>query len=231
VAHSVLLGFAPDSEVATTTQESKECHYSAPTAADDDLLVAGLREGRESAYEALIERFQSPVYNLICRLLDDTSEASDVVQEVFLKVFRNVNSFRNESSLKTWVYRIAVNEAHNQRRWFTRHRRKEVGLEDDEGGWSFEDYASDSGRSPLDLALDHEMRLLIDEALEEVNPIYRTAVILRDIEDLNYEEIAAVLQISLGTVKSRILRGREALRKRLVSRMEPTLQLSPQPAD
>lgn len=231
MADRILLGFEPESAASPAAHESRDVRSSTLSVAEEDRLIAGLREGREDAYEELIERFQTPVYNLICRLLDDPDEASDAVQEVFLKVFRNVLSFRNESSLKTWIYRIAVNEAHNQRRWFTRHRRKEVGLEDEEGGWSYQDYVSDPGRSPLDLALDHEARLLVDEALGDVNPVYRTAVVLRDIEDLNYEEIAEVLQVSLGTVKSRILRGREALRKRLVSRMEPALRLSPQPAD
>src|SRR5258708_18546777 len=92
---------------------------------DDSALLAGLRSGSEQSYEILIVRFEQPVFNLISRLMDDPSEAADVVQEVFLKVFRNVASFRGESSLKTWIYRIAVNEARNQRRWFGRHRRQE----------------------------------------------------------------------------------------------------------
>ena len=211
---------------------------SASEAADahreDAWLVEGLRSGEESAYETLIARFQQPVYNLVYRLLDDPSETSDVVQEVFLKVFRSVGSFRGNSSLKTWVYRIAYNEAWNHRRWFTRHKRQEVGLEQEDGSsLCFRDLLPDPGRSAFDLVSDHETHALIEEALQDLNPAFRAAVVLRDIEDLSYEEIAEVLGVSLGTVKSRILRGREALRKEVASRLKPEPALdywSPQPA-
>lgn len=196
-------------------------------------LVEGLQKGTDRAYEALIDRFQQPVYSLVCRLLDDPSEAPDVVQEVFLKVFRNIGSFRGNSSLKTWMYRIAYNEAWNHRRWFTRHRKQEIGLErEDEDTPGFQEILHDSGRSAFDMVADAETHALIEEALAVLNPVFRAAVILRDIEDLSYEEIAEVLGVSLGTVKSRILRGREALRKALTSRLkpEPALDWSPQPA-
>lgn len=190
--------------------------------ADPYWLIEGLRTGSEEAYEALITRFQQPVYNLVYRLLDDPADANDVVQEVFLKVFRNVSSFRGNSSLKTWIYRIAVNEAHNQRRWFSRHRRKQVGLEgEDENTRNWQEVLCDPGRSPFDLAAGKQTRELVEEALIQINPLFRAAVILRDLEDLSYEEIADVLQISTGTVKSRILRGREALRRCLESQFEP----------
>jgi RNA polymerase sigma-70 factor (ECF subfamily) len=195
--------------------------------------VEALKNGVDQAYETLIERFQQPVYSLVYRLLDDPSEASDVVQEVFLKVFRNVGSFKGNSSLKTWVYRIAFNEAYNHRRWFSRHKRQEIGLErDDEDGLGWGEVLPDSGRSAFDLVSDHETHALIEEALTGLNPAFRAAVILRDIDELSYEEIAEVLGVSLGTVKSRILRGREALKKALSSRLkpEPGLDWSPQPA-
>jgi RNA polymerase sigma-70 factor, ECF subfamily len=200
---------------------------------EDDALVAALREGAEQAYEILIERFQQPVYNLVYRLMDDPSESSDVVQEVFLKVFRNIGSFKGNSSLKTWVYRIAFNEAHNHRRWFTRHKRQEIGLETHEDeSLSYQDVLHDPGRSAFDIVSDREMHSLIEEALGELNPAFRAAVVLRDIEDLSYEEISEVLDVSLGTVKSRILRGREALKRVLAGRIKPVpgLQLSPEPA-
>ena len=102
----------------------------AGTDSEDLALIRALRLGSEQAYETLLLRFQQPVYNLALRLLNDPSDASDVAQEVFLKVFRNVGHFRGQSSLKTWIFRIAINEAHNQRRWFFRHRHREVGMED-----------------------------------------------------------------------------------------------------
>lgn len=195
----------------------------AETRHDEQVLLTGLREGVEEAYEALIARFQQPVYSLVCRLLNDPSEANDVVQEVFLKVFRSVNSFRGQSSLKTWIYRIAVNEAYNQRRWFSRHRRHEVGLEpqDEDFGPGYGDVLADPGRTPFDLVLNHETQQMIEEALTQINPAFRAAVVLRDVEGLSYDDIADVLQVSLGTVKSRILRGRDALRKALEGRLGP----------
>jgi len=199
---------------------------------DEGCLLESLRSGSEAAYEALLERFQLPVYNLVQRLIDDSSEAGDVTQDVFLKVFRNVTAFRGQSSLKTWIYRIAVNEAHNRRRWFGRHKRAEVGLEAEGDGLGYLDHLSDATRSPYDLALNEEWRSAIEKALEGLNPVFRSAVVLRDLEDLSYEEIADVLDVSLGTVKSRILRGRESLRRALVEQLEPArgLRLSPQTA-
>jgi RNA polymerase sigma-70 factor, ECF subfamily len=194
------------------------CIFSLP---EEDGLIAALRNGEESAYEALILQYQQPVYNLICRLMNDRTDAADVVQEVFLKIFRSIGSFRGKSSLKTWIYRITVNEAYNHRRWFSRHQRQEVSFASDDGAALCEDNLAAPGRSPYDYAVDGETRVLVEQALAELNPNFRAAVILRDIEDLSYEEISEVLDISLGTVKSRILRGREALRKVLEGRLEP----------
>lgn len=194
------------------------------TREEDSALLQGLRTGEETAYEALIQRFEQPIYNIVSRLLDDPADAADVVQEVFLKVFRNVGTFRAESSIKTWIYRIAVNEARNQRRWFSRHRRQEVNLEADEPGDGCQNWLPDPGRSPFELTLDQETKQLIETALAEVNPKFRAALVLREIEGLSYEEIGEILEISLGTVKSRILRGRDALKKHLAGRLEPVAQ-------
>jgi RNA polymerase sigma-70 factor (ECF subfamily) len=202
--------------------------------ADETTLLDGLRAGTESAYEVLIDRFEKPVFNLIGRLMDDPSDADDVVQEVFLKVFRNIGMFRGDSSLKTWVYRIAVNEARNHRRWFSRHRRQEVGLDAESGETgAYQDYLPDPGPSPFEAALDHETQALIEDALSQVNPKFRVALVLREMEGLSYEEISEILDVSLGTVKSRILRGRDALKKQLASRLEPVSapNWSPQLAD
>lgn len=203
------------------------------SAGEDDILVSSLQAGVEQAYETLILRYQQPVYNLVYRLMNDSSDTADVVQDVFLKIFRNIRSFRGNSSLKTWIYRIAVNEAYNHRRWFCRHQRQEIGLGRDENSRVHENTFADPGRTPFDLTLDHETRALVEEALAKLNPNFRAAVVLRDIEDLSYEEIADVLNVSLGTVKSRILRGREALRKILEGRLEPepSLHWTPQPVE
>ena len=198
--------------------------------AEEDALVTALSQGAEEAYEILIQRYQQPVYSLVCRLMNDPADAPDIVQEVFLKVFRSIGAFRGNSSLKTWIYRIAVNEAYNHRRWFCRHRRQDVGFGSDEGTQHYAGM-TDPGRSPFEQAADHETRALVEQALEKLNPKFRAAVVLRDIEDLSYEDIAAVLEVSIGTVKSRIMRGREALRKILEGRLErdTSLRWSSQP--
>jgi len=201
---------------------------------EDLRLVQSLREGSEWAYERLLTRFQQPVYALAFRLLGDPSEAGDVVQEVFLKVFRNIGSFRGQSSLKTWVYRITVNEAHNARRWFFRHRRREVDLDmGPEETRDWKETIPDGSRSPFDVAFDREQHVMIEAALERISPIFREAVVLRDITDLSYDEIAEILGVTLGTVKSRILRGREALREELAGSLQGSrfLRLVPKTAE
>ena len=201
---------------------------------EDLRLIESLRLGSERAYEELIGRFQQPVYTLALRLLANPEEACDVAQEVFLKVFRNIGSFRGQSSLKTWIYRITINEAHNARRWFFRHKRREVELDQSpEESRSWKETISDGSRSPYDEALDREQHVMIEAALEKINPIFREAVVLRDITDLSYEEIAEILNVSLGTVKSRILRGREALREQLAGSLNgrPAMRLVPKTAE
>lgn len=188
----------------------------------DALLVERLRQGEDEAFEELLSTYQDSVYNLVYRLLNQQVDAPDVVQEIFVKVYRNLSQFQGKSTLKTWIYRIAVNEAYNHRRWFSRHKKQEVGLGPNEDhSIGLVDLIPDRCRSPFDLTSDHETRALIEEALLKINPVFRSAVVLRDIEDLSYEEISEVLQISLGTVKSRIMRGRESLRVELESMLTP----------
>lgn len=220
--------------MATSILDLSPERTAADAEAEDLHLVEDLRAGAEGAYEVLLARFQQPVYALALRLLNDQSDAGDVVQEVFLKVFRNIGTFRGQSSLKTWIYRITVNEAHNARRWFARHRHRELDIDmrqEDARDWK--ETIPDSGRSPFDEAVDREQHLIIQAALERVNPIFREAVVLRDITDLPYEEIAEILGVSLGTVKSRILRGREALRQELAGNLQtgPSLRLVPKTAE
>lgn len=195
---------------------------SASASIDNGRLLAGLRQGDEAAFEELVTLFERPVYNLIYRLLPNPADAPDVVQETFLKVFRSVGSFRGESSLKTWVYRIAVNEAHNHRRWFSRKRGAEVGLDDESrDGLTLQQCIEDPGQSPFDTVRGRETMAAVEDALAALKPDFRSAVVLRDIEELHYDEIAEILNLNLGTVKSRILRGREALRQELDKRLRP----------
>jgi len=221
--------------VATAILDFSERSGAQASVNEDLCLAESLRLGDERAYEELIARFQQPVYSLASRLLNDPAEAADVVQEVFLKVFRSIGHFRGQSSLKTWIYRITVNEAHNARRWFFRHRRRETELdgpvEDTNHHWR--ETVADHGRSPFEEASSQEQHRIIQAALLRLNPIFKEAVVLRDIADLSYEEIAEVLDVSLGTVKSRILRGREALRVELAGSLDerPVLRLVPKTAE
>ena len=188
---------------------------------DEASIVAELRAGSESAYEWLIAHYHQPVYSLVYRILNDPADAADTTQEVFLKVYRGIKGFNGNASLKTWIYRIAVHEASNQRRWWFRHKRKEDSMEtpiaSDEGHeLTLEATLVDAGESPFEQFEHEEVRARVEAELQQVPEPYRTTVVLRDIEGLAYEEIAAVLDVSLGTVKSRLMRGREALRKRLL---------------
>src|SRR5205807_4789062 len=188
---------------------------------EEAAIVAELKAGSEAAYAWLIGEFQQPVYGLVYRVVNDPADAADTTQEVFLKVFRGMKHFHGESSLKTWVYRIAIHEASNRRRWWFRHKSKETSVEQTEG--DAQSYSSaevnlaliDRHKSPFDTVADHEVQARVEGELRNVAEPYRTAVVLRDIEDLSYEQIAEITQVSLGTVKSRITRGRDALRKRL----------------
>jgi len=182
-------------------------------------IVAELKSGSEEAFNWLVAHYHQPIYSLVYRILSDPADAADTTQEVFLKVFRGIKRFNGQSSLKTWLYRIAVHEASNQRRWWFRHKSKETSMEvqEDSAGNSFGlcDTLADPGESPLELLAHEEVRARVEQELRQIAEPFRTVVLLRDIEGLSYEEIADVLQISLGTVKSRLIRGRDALRKRL----------------
>src|SRR6202158_5508007 len=126
--------------------------------------------------------------------------------------------FHGESSLKTWIYRIALTEAANRRRWWFRHKAQETPIDPIEAGeceFRGEQRLVDPGESPFEKFAHTEVRAAVDQALRQVPEPYRTALILRDLEEMSYEEIAEVLAISLGTVKSRITRGRDALREKL----------------
>lgn len=191
--------------------------------AEEASIIAELKAGSEDAYAWLIAQYHQPIYSLVYRIIDDPSDAPDTTQEVFLKVFRGMKSFNGESSLKTWIYRIAVHEASNRRRWWFRHKIRETSIESSPEHMS-EDPGSllatkerlvDAGASPFENVMHEEIRAKVEAELKQLQEPYRTTVILRDIEELSYEQIAEVMDVSLGTVKSRLVRGRDALKKRL----------------
>lgn len=189
--------------------------------AEEAAIVAELKAGSEEAYAWLIGEFHQPIYSLVYRLASDPADAADTTQEVFLKVFRGMRNFNGQSSLKTWIYRIAIHEASNRRRWWFRHKSREMSMEpmqtEGEGATSagLKDLLVDDAESPFDCVAHEEVRARVEEELRQVAEPFRTAVILRDLEDMSYDEIAEITDVSLGTVKSRLTRGREALKQRL----------------
>ena len=180
-------------------------------AGDEAELTTELRSGSESAFNWLVTHYHGLVFGLVVGILSDRNEAADVTQEVFLKAFRGIGSFREGSSLRTWLYRIAVREALNHRRWLWRHVRQLSPMENGEDGATVD--VADERESPFDAMASQEVQLAVRRALGQLAEAYRTAVILRDLEGMSYEEVADVLDVSVGTVKSRILRGRRALRE------------------
>lgn len=193
-------------------------------------LVAELQAGSEDAFTWLIERYHQPIYSLLARTVQDRADAADLTQEVFVKIFRGIGGFHGDSSLRTWIYRIALREASNQRRWWMRHRQQEVPMEQEIGECNsansvpLKDTLVDPGESPYEIAAHEEERLRVELALQQIPEPYRTTLILRDIEGFVYEEVAEMQGVNLGTVKSRLVRGRAILRNLLES---PALSQSP----
>jgi RNA polymerase sigma-70 factor (ECF subfamily) len=201
----------------------------------ESAIVAELKAGSEDAYAWLIGQFHQPIYSLVYRIVSDPADAADTTQEVFLKVFRGMKHFHGQSSLKTWIYRIAVHEASNRRRWWYRHKARETSMEPSPNNGSsgisvLQNALVDQSDSPFESAIHEEIKLHVEQELRSVPEPYRTTVILRDLEEMSYEEIAEITEVSLGTVKSRLTRGRDALRQRLtayVREVGPQIGLQP----
>jgi RNA polymerase sigma-70 factor, ECF subfamily len=190
---------------------------------DEAALIQELRAGSEEAFAWLIARYHQPIYSLLARLVRDRADAADLTQEVFVKVFRGVCGFHGESSLRTWIYRIALREASNQRRWWMRHKQQEIPIEQEvaesESGAPIrlKEMLVDPSESPFDSAVHQENRERVEWALSQVPEPFRTTLILRDIEGFVYEEVAEMQGVSLGTVKSRLVRGRAYLKASLTA--------------
>jgi RNA polymerase sigma-70 factor, ECF subfamily len=190
---------------------------------DEAALVAELRAGSEDAFSWLIARYHQPIYSLLARMVQNRADAADLTQEVFVKIFRGIGGFHGQSSLRTWIYRIALREASNQRRWWMRHRQQEVPIEQEitesESGSPvlLKEKLVDPGESPYEMAVHEENRARVEAALRQVPEPFRSTLILRDIEGFVYEEVAEIQGANLGTVKSRLVRGRACLKALLAA--------------
>jgi RNA polymerase sigma-70 factor (ECF subfamily) len=194
---------------------------SFPWARDEAELVTELQAGSDAAFDWLVTYYHAGVYNLAYGMLSDASDAADVTQEVFLRAFKGIRGFRCGSSLKTWLYRITVRQALNHRRWCWRHRREQISLDADQAGKKPSLEVQDADATPFERLATQETQAAVRRALEQLPAAFRSAVILRDLEGLAYEEVAEVLDISVGTVKSRILRGRRLLKQILEPAVHP----------
>jgi RNA polymerase sigma-70 factor (ECF subfamily) len=186
--------------------------------ADEALFVLRLQSNEDAAYDELVRTYNGSIFHVAFRMLGDSAEAADVVQEIFLKVFRNIAGFKGEAALKTWIFRIAFSEILNRLRWWKRrYRFSTVSIDEDHCGDNGNGYhVSDSRPTPEQVLQSKEQEAAIQQALSKLSSDHRSIIVLRDIEGFSYNEIADVLGVSIGTVKSRLARGRADLKKSLM---------------
>ena len=183
---------------------------------EEAVLISRARDGDQEAFRQLVERYQGAVYNLAYRMLGEHGDVDDCVQEIFMRAFRGLKEFRGDSSLKTWIYRIATNTCLN---YLDRNKRQpSVDSLDEPLGLDSQDTRGDQlasqQRSPEELLAGIELEEAIQETLNHLPPDFRTALVLRDVEGMSYEEVSQLTGVTLGTVKSRIARARSmAMRK------------------
>ncbi len=190
---------------------------SARSAAEIE-FIEKLQSGDANAFDVLVTRYSADIYALLFHLTENSEEARDLTQETFLNALKAIRKFRGDAELKTWLFRIAVNESRNRFRWWKRRNRQNtISLDEssNETGTPLSETFSSNCASPEDDTLRREREKALKKALSELPQVYRETIILCDIEGLSYEEIALALETNLGTVKSRIARGRDELRKKL----------------
>ena len=184
---------------------------------DDQQLVDDARSGNQLAFRQLVEKYQRKIYAMALSVTRDPDDARDVVQDAFVKAYRNLASFQGQSAFYTWLYRIAMNLCIDR----TRHSKRASKLEFDEAV-ERDDEAGDSGISPQRLGFDparaladREIRERVNAALEKLSPIHRSVLVLREVEGLAYKEIAEVMECSEGTVMSRLFHARKKMQEML----------------
>jgi RNA polymerase sigma-70 factor (ECF subfamily) len=185
----------------------------------DQVLVERVQQGDKQAFNLLVGRYQTKVCNLIARYLNNPSDVPDVAQEVFIKAYRSIGSFRGESAFYTWLYRVAVNTSKNH---ITSAGRKPPATDVDAADAENFELGSNLREitNPENLTLSNELKQHIFAAVAELPDDLKTAITLREIEGLSYEEIAHVMECPVGTVRSRIFRARDAVDKRIQPLME-----------
>ena len=180
----------------------------------DQQLVERVQAGDKAAFDLLVRKYQHRVLKLVSRFVSDAAEAEDVAQEAFLKAYRALASFRGDSAFYTWLYRIAINTAKNA---LVSSRRRPVDFDLDlQDPEQYDRHARlKEGDTPEGVLLTEEIRSVVEKAMEQLPEDLRTAIVLRELEGLSYEEIAEAMDCPVGTVRSRIFRAREAIDKKL----------------
>lgn len=179
----------------------------------DRKLVRALRRRDEQAFAKMVDKYQHRVFNVVYRIVGDRQEAEDVAQEVFIAVFKHIDGFRGDSKFSTWLFRIASNRAKNRVKYLARRNRQQHQDIDDTPESNFDENPVGGHTDRPDReAMGRELETIIQEGLEKLNEKHRTVIVLYDIENLTYEEIAETLEIAEGTVKSRLYRARSQLK-------------------
>ncbi|MSP38514.1 MAG: sigma-70 family RNA polymerase sigma factor [Deltaproteobacteria bacterium] len=179
-------------------------------ASTDAECVERLQRGETDAFEPLIRRHQKTIFNLVYRMLGDYDEAAEVSQEAFLSAYKAINTFRGDANFSTWLYRIALNHATTRRKTLNLRQQRYVAIENS-------DAATDPQLGPAETLEKKEVRERVQQAMNSLDPDDATVILLRDLHDTPYEEVARVLEIPIGTVKSRLHRARQALKVELAS--------------
>ena len=184
-------------------------------------LIRRLKARDEEAFSELVRTHQHKVFNLVFRILGDRQEAEDVAQEVFVAVFKYIEGFRGDAQLSTWLFRVATNTARNRLKYLARRSQRAHQPIEDTSERRFSTASSPSRpSSPSEAAMGKELEQILQEGLNALPEIHRTIVVLRDVEHLSYDEIADVVELPVGTVKSRLFRARAALRAFVEERYE-----------
>lgn len=206
-----------DGEELTGVAEAAPSIHAFETA--ESRFIESLRQGDGDAFDVMVTRHADDVYALLYRLTSDPDEAYDLTQETFLSALKAIKGFRGDSGIKTWLFRIAINHSRNRFRWWSRRRKSEtVSLEEkhENSSQTIGDKLESETIDPEMTAINRERQQQLVNALNQLPEMFREAIVLCDVEGNTYDEIAAMLGISIGTVKSRISRGRELLRQQLI---------------
>lgn len=185
--------------------------------------VQRVQRGETDTFEILVRRHEKAIFNLLYRWLGDYSDAADVAQEAFISAYRSIKKFRGESSFSTWLYRIAINHAKNKRKSLQTAQQRAVSF-DGANAESDEDplaHLPHPGPDPAQAAEQKEVQELVQKGLNSLESDEAMLILLHDLQDISYEEIATILEVPVGTVKSRLHRARQALKARLSPYYDP----------